>query len=264
MALVVLSQGIPFLHAGDELLRSKCLDRDAYNSGDYFNRLDYAGADNNFGFGLPPASKNAEFYPFYAPILANAALRPSPAQIAATQAYVKELLRIRGSSKLFRLPTAFDVHRHVKFHNQGPAQVVGLLFMQLQSVESSLSTHAQFSIDEENQASIDETLNASLDELDALADSDLPAGVAPYFAERAGPLPAEFAKDPEFKNIFVVINARPDAVKIAYPQGIAKGLALHPVCAQSVDAAVRATEVPEGERHFVVQAWTTAVLVERW
>ena len=29
--LVVLAQGVPFVHAGDELLRSKSLDRDRYN-----------------------------------------------------------------------------------------------------------------------------------------------------------------------------------------------------------------------------------------
>lgn len=32
-ALVVLSQGVPFIHAGDDLLRSKSLDRDSYKSG---------------------------------------------------------------------------------------------------------------------------------------------------------------------------------------------------------------------------------------
>lgn len=32
-ALVLLSQGVPFIHAGDDLLRSKSLDRDSYNSG---------------------------------------------------------------------------------------------------------------------------------------------------------------------------------------------------------------------------------------
>ena len=31
LALVVLAQGVPFVHAGDELLRSKSLDRDSYN-----------------------------------------------------------------------------------------------------------------------------------------------------------------------------------------------------------------------------------------
>lgn len=32
-ALVAFSQGVVFFHAGDEILRSKSLDRDSYNSG---------------------------------------------------------------------------------------------------------------------------------------------------------------------------------------------------------------------------------------
>ena len=32
-ALVALGQGVAFFHAGDEILRSKSLDRDSYNSG---------------------------------------------------------------------------------------------------------------------------------------------------------------------------------------------------------------------------------------
>lgn len=44
-------QGIPFFHAGDEMFRSKSLDRDSYNSGDWFNRS---------GPGLiPPACRPA-------------------------------------------------------------------------------------------------------------------------------------------------------------------------------------------------------------
>ena len=35
-ALVALAQGVAFFHAGDELLRSKSLDRDSYNSGAHF------------------------------------------------------------------------------------------------------------------------------------------------------------------------------------------------------------------------------------
>ncbi len=34
LALITLSQGVPFIHAGDDLLRSKSLDRDSYNSGE--------------------------------------------------------------------------------------------------------------------------------------------------------------------------------------------------------------------------------------
>ena len=33
LALVLVSQGVAFIHAGDPLLRSKSLDRDSYNSG---------------------------------------------------------------------------------------------------------------------------------------------------------------------------------------------------------------------------------------
>lgn len=33
-SLLVLAQGVPFIHAGDDLLRSKSLDRDSYNSGE--------------------------------------------------------------------------------------------------------------------------------------------------------------------------------------------------------------------------------------
>lgn len=35
LALPLLCQGVPFTHAGDDLLRSKSLDRDSYNSGDW-------------------------------------------------------------------------------------------------------------------------------------------------------------------------------------------------------------------------------------
>lgn len=33
LACVCLAQGVAFFHAGDEILRSKSLDRDSYNSG---------------------------------------------------------------------------------------------------------------------------------------------------------------------------------------------------------------------------------------
>ncbi|MFW5709457.1 MAG: pullulanase-type alpha-1,6-glucosidase, partial [Chloroflexota bacterium] len=50
VSIVALSQGIPFFHAGDDMLRSKSLDRDSYNSGDCFNRLDFTYQINNWGF----------------------------------------------------------------------------------------------------------------------------------------------------------------------------------------------------------------------
>ena len=45
-----------FWHAGADLLRSKSLDRNSYDSGDWFNRIDWTGQDNDFGRG-PAAAR---------------------------------------------------------------------------------------------------------------------------------------------------------------------------------------------------------------
>ncbi len=48
-AVVSFSQGVAYYHAGIDTLRSKSLDKNTYDSGDWFNRLDWSYADNNFG-----------------------------------------------------------------------------------------------------------------------------------------------------------------------------------------------------------------------
>jgi pullulanase-type alpha-1,6-glucosidase len=131
LSTVLLGQGVPFLHAGSELLRSKSLDRDSYNSGDWFNRLDFTGRTNNFGVGLPVANRNVDDWPVMRPLLARAALRPAPGDIRRMSERLRELLRIRSSSKLFRLETASQVQAHLAFHNTGPEQVPGLIAMSL-------------------------------------------------------------------------------------------------------------------------------------
>lgn len=59
LAIMAVSQGIAFFHAGDDLLRSKSLDRDSYNSGDWFNKLLWNGQHNNFGVSLSSFSFQA-------------------------------------------------------------------------------------------------------------------------------------------------------------------------------------------------------------
>jgi hypothetical protein len=41
MAIVLLSQGVPFFHAGDDILRSKSLTAIVSTLGDWFNRIDF-------------------------------------------------------------------------------------------------------------------------------------------------------------------------------------------------------------------------------
>ena len=122
LALNAFSQGIAYFHAGGELLRSKSLDRNSFDSGDWFNRLDWSATDNHFGTGLPPAPDNRESWPQMAPLLADPSIKPTARGIAFTRDAFLDLLRIRDSSTLFRLRTADDVKRRLRFHNTGPAQ----------------------------------------------------------------------------------------------------------------------------------------------
>lgn len=134
-AINILAQGVPFIHAGQEILRSKSLDRDSYNAGDWFNRLDYSYASNNFGVGLPLAEKNEESWPLMAPVLANPLIKPDTPAILAAKGGFEDLLAIRQSSTLFRLRTAQDVIDRLKFHNTGPAQVPGVVAMSISGAE---------------------------------------------------------------------------------------------------------------------------------
>ena len=109
ISLVSLSQGVPFFHAGSELLRSKNMDRDSYDSGDWFNRLDYTYQDNNWGKGLPIADKNSANWEIMGPLLANPDLKPAPEDIQAALSHFTEMLSVRASSPLFRLQTADQI-----------------------------------------------------------------------------------------------------------------------------------------------------------
>ncbi len=131
LSLAAFSQGVPFFHAGSDMLRSKSLDRDSFNSGDWFNRLDFSYQTNNWGAGLPPKEKNGENWPIMQPLLANPGIAPTPEDILHTVAKFRELVAIRQSSPLFRLETAVAIQERLVFHNTGPDQIPGLIVMSL-------------------------------------------------------------------------------------------------------------------------------------
>ena len=130
-SIVALAQGIPFFHAGQEMLRSKSCDSNSFDSGDWFNLLDFSYRDNGWARGLPPAWDNEANWPEIGPLLGDPAMAPGNRHITAANEYAKELLRIRKSSQLFRLGTARDVIEKVAFHNTGPEQVPGVIVMSL-------------------------------------------------------------------------------------------------------------------------------------
>ncbi len=131
LAIIALGQGVPFFHAGSDLLRSKSGDGDSYDSGDWFNRIDFSYASNNWGVGLPIADKNQYAWDIWQPRLADPALTPDEADIRSTTAWFQDLLRIRASSPLFRLRTAEDIMARVRFLNAeaGPDQIPGFIAM---------------------------------------------------------------------------------------------------------------------------------------
>ncbi|GAB2222658.1 hypothetical protein Droror1_Dr00016778 [Drosera rotundifolia] len=131
-SIIALSQGVPFFHAGDEILRSKSLDRDSYNSGDWFNRLDFSYTTSNWGVGLPLKKTNEENWHLFQPRLANPTFKPQMSHIVAAVENFVSLLQIRYSSPLFRLSTADEIKERVRFHNTGPSSVPGVIVMSIE------------------------------------------------------------------------------------------------------------------------------------
>lgn len=129
LSIVGFSQGVPFFHLAGDLLRSKSLDRNSYDSGDWFNAVDFTRQSNNFGVGLPPEWDNSVRWDIMGPLLADPELRPASTDIADMAQRFLEVLEIRRSSKLFRLQTASDVTARVQFHNTGSGQKDGLIAM---------------------------------------------------------------------------------------------------------------------------------------
>ncbi len=143
-AINMLSQGVPFFHAGQEILRSKSMDRDSYNAGDWFNLLDYSYTSNNFGVGLPMGGVNGSNWYLMRPILTNPLIKPDTAAIISARDYFTDMLAIRKDSSLFRLRTAQDVIDRLAFHNTGPQQQEGLVVMSINGQAPSAYAGAKY------------------------------------------------------------------------------------------------------------------------
>jgi pullulanase len=146
LALIALAQGIPFFHAGDDILRSKSFDRNSYNSGDWFNRLDWTYQTNNFAVGLPPAWDNGADWAIMEPFLKDRSIKPGYNDIYSSHLYFKDLLRIRKSSPLFRLKSGQEVKARVRFHNVGADRQQALIVMVILDTQARALDHNAKSI----------------------------------------------------------------------------------------------------------------------
>ena len=144
LATTALAQTPSFWNAGADMLRSKSLDRNSYNSGDWFNAIDWTGADNGFGHGLPQAADNQAKWDYQRPLLENPALKPTAAQVASASDQAQDLLRLRTSSRLFRLGTAAAIEQKVTFPGSGSDAVPGVITM---SIDDTVGADADPALD---------------------------------------------------------------------------------------------------------------------
>jgi pullulanase-type alpha-1,6-glucosidase len=132
LATTALAQTPTFWHAGADLLRSKSLDRNSYDSGDWFNTLDWTGADNGFGHGLPLKGDNEAKWPYMKPLLADPALKPTVSDVQSASAQAQELLELRFSTPLFRLGSAAAINTKVSYPASGtPDAKAGVIAMRI-------------------------------------------------------------------------------------------------------------------------------------
>jgi pullulanase-type alpha-1,6-glucosidase len=131
LATVTLGQSPSFWAGGTDLMRSKSMDRDSYNSGDHFNAIDWTQQGNGFGRGLPPEEKNGEAWDLMTPMLEDPDKTPTPEDIAFSSETTLDLLRLRSSTPLFTLGDAELIRQKVTFPNAGPEATPGLLVMRV-------------------------------------------------------------------------------------------------------------------------------------
>ncbi|MBO0512879.1 pullulanase-type alpha-1,6-glucosidase, partial [Streptomyces beijiangensis] len=131
MATAALSQGPSLSQAGTDLLRSKSLDRNSFDSGDWFNAIHWNCADGNgFGRGLPPAADNAPKWPYAKPLLTG--IKPADCTtITSTTAAYQDLLKIRTTDPSFDLSTTAQVQSALSFPLSGKDETPGVITMRL-------------------------------------------------------------------------------------------------------------------------------------
>jgi pullulanase-type alpha-1,6-glucosidase len=132
MAVSALSQGPALSQAGSDLLRSKSLDRNSYDSGDWFNAIHWDCRDGNgFGRGLPPEADNKPKWGFAKPLLTAPTLTVGCAEINGTSAAYRDLLKIRTGEPAFGLSTAEQVQSALSFPLSGKGETPGVITMRL-------------------------------------------------------------------------------------------------------------------------------------
>ena len=221
----LLSQGIPFMQMGSDLLRSKSMDRNTYNGTDWLNKVDFTKNTNNWGVSLPIESHQHDRAK---ELLENSNIVVDYNEIDLAANLYQDLLKVRASSKLFRLNTAEQIKDRVGFHNVGASQTHGVIVMSIDDGAGCLLAVQDF------EGNCDQTDSANLR-------ADI---------------------DPNYDAIVVVFNGTQSEQTMTIPT--ATDFSLHSVQQNSADNTVASSNfsVDGDNGFFTVPALTTAVFVK--
>ncbi|HKL14605.1 MAG TPA: alpha-1,6-glucosidase domain-containing protein, partial [Balneolaceae bacterium] len=121
--------GVPFHQLGTDILRSKSMDRNSYDSGDWYNMVDFTLETDNWAIGLPPAWDNESNWEAQAEFMTNPNIDIRKEHMEFANRVFRDQLRVRYSTPLMRIGDAEQIHQRVGYHNTGPNQIPGLILM---------------------------------------------------------------------------------------------------------------------------------------
>lgn len=128
-AFINYGLGVPFHQLGTDILRSKSMDRNSYDSGDWYNRVDFTLESSNWAIGLPPRWDNEDNWEVQAEFMANQNIGIEKEHMEFAHQVFMDQLKVRYSTPLLRLGDADEIHNRVGYHNTGPDQIPGLIAM---------------------------------------------------------------------------------------------------------------------------------------
>lgn len=162
LSIPLLSQGIPLIQMGSELLRSKSMSNMSRNDGDWINRVDFTQQSNNWGVALPTSLRNDEQAK---QLLIDSSIQVYPDNIANTNAMFQTLLQLRRSTPLLHLTTGDDIIDRVGFHNTGQDKLHNMLVMSIDDGAGCINSKVNYqgSCDAEDMRSdLDPNIDAIL------------------------------------------------------------------------------------------------------
>ena len=129
IAFINYGLGVPFHQMGTDILRSKSMDRNSYDSGDWYNMIDFTLESSNWGVGLPPRWDNEDNWDAQAEFMSNPNIDVRKEHMEFANRVFRDQLRVRYSSPLLRLGDAYEILTRVGYHNTGPGQIPGVIAM---------------------------------------------------------------------------------------------------------------------------------------